>query len=87
MKKVKGLISLSQSTLNCLFFVAETLFTPENTKKILKDTYTASSSAFHRIRGAMGINLQNGLIKPLLSKNALAKKQKDQIDATRKDNN
>ena len=68
MKKVKSLILRSQSMLSCLFFVAKTLFTPENTKKILKDTYTASSSAFHRIREAMGISLQNGLIKPLLSK-------------------
>jgi len=68
MKKVKSLISLSQSMLNCLFFVAKTLFNPENTKKILKDTYTASSSAFHRIRVAMGNNLQSGLIKPLLLK-------------------
>ena len=68
MKKVKSLILRSQSMLSCLFFVAKTLFTPENIKKILKDTYTASSSAFHRIREAMESNLRNGLIKPLLSK-------------------
>ena len=68
MKKVKSLILRSPSMLNCLFFVVKTLFNPENTKKILKDTYTASSSAFHRIRVAMGNNLRNGLIEPLLSK-------------------
>jgi len=68
MKKVKSLISQSQSMLSCLFFVAKILFNPENTKKILKDIYIASSSAFHHIRVAMESNLQNGLIKPLLSK-------------------
>ena len=68
MKKVKSLILLNRSMLNCLFFVAETLFNPESTKKILKDTYTASSLAFHRIRVATVNNLRNGLIKPLLSK-------------------
>ena len=68
MKKVKSLILRSQSMLSCLFFVAKILFNPENTKKILKDTYTASSSAFHHIRVAMGSNLQSGLIKPLLLK-------------------
>ena len=68
MKKVKSLISLSQSMLNCLFFVAKILFNPENTKKILKDTYTASSLIFRRIRVAMESNLQSGWIKPLLLK-------------------
>ena len=68
MKKVKSLILLSQSMLNCLFFVAKTLFNPENTKKILKDTYTASSSAYRHIREAMESNLQSGWIKPLLLK-------------------
>ena len=68
MKKVKSLISPSQSMLNCLFFVVKTLFNPENTKKILKDTYTASSSAYRHIRVAMGSNLRSGLIKPLLLK-------------------
>ena len=68
MKKVKSLISLSQSTLNCLFFVAKILFAPENIKRILKDIYTASSSASRRIRVAMGSSLRNWLIKPLLLK-------------------
>ena len=68
MKKVKSLISPSQSMLSCLFFVAKTLFNPENTKKILKDTYTASSLIFRRIREAMESNLQSGWIKPLLLK-------------------
>ena len=68
MKKVKSLISLSQSMLNCLFFVAKILFNPENTKKILKDTYTASSLIFRRIRVAMESSLQSGWIKPLLLK-------------------
>ena len=68
MKKVKSLISPSQSMLSCLFFVAKILFNPENTKKILKDTYTASSSAYRHIRVAMESNLQSGLIKPLLLK-------------------
>ena len=68
MKKVKSLISLSQSMLNCLFFVAKILFNPENTRKILKDTYTASSLIFRRIRVAMESNLQSGWIKPLLLK-------------------
>ena len=65
MKKVKSLISLSQSMLNYLFFVVETLFNPENTKKILKDTYTASSSVFRPILAAMVSSLRNGLIEPL----------------------
>ena len=68
MKKVKSLISLSQSMLNYLFFVVKILFNPKNTKKILKDIYTASSLVFLRILGVMGISLLNGLIKPLLSK-------------------
>ena len=68
MKKVKSLILRSQSMLSCLFFVAKTLFTPENIKKILKDTFTASNLAFHHIREVMESNLRNGLIKPLLSK-------------------
>jgi len=68
MKKVKSLISPSQSMLNCLFFVAKILFNPENTRKILKDTYTASSLIFRRIRVAMESSLRNGLIKPLLLK-------------------
>ena len=68
MRKVKSLILRSQSMLSCLFFVAKILFTPENTKRILKDIYTASSLAFHRIREAMEINLRDGLIKPLLLK-------------------
>ena len=68
MKTVKSLISLSQSMLSCLFFVAKTLFNPDNIKKILKDTYTASSSVFRHIRVAMESNLRNGWIEPLLSK-------------------
>ena len=68
MQKVKSLILRSQSMLSCLFFVAKTLFNPENTKKILKDIYTASSSVFRRIRVAMESNLRNGWIEPLLSK-------------------
>ena len=66
MKKVKSLILLSQSMLSCLFFVVKTLFNPENTKRILKDIYTASSSVFRRIRVAMGSSLRNGWIEPLL---------------------
>ena len=76
MKKVKSLISQSQSMLSCLFFVAKILFSPENTKKILKDTYTASSSAFRPIRVAMVSNLRNGLIEPLLSKAHLLKNKR-----------
>jgi len=68
MKKVKSLILRSQSMLNYLFSVVRTLFNPENIKKILKDTFTASSSAFHHIREVMESNLRNGLIKPLSSK-------------------
>ena len=68
MQKAKSLTSLNQSMLSCLFFVVKTLFNPENTRKILKDTYTASSSAYRRIRVAMESNLQSGLIKPLLLK-------------------
>ena len=68
MQKVKSLILRGQSMLSCLFFVAETLFSPENTKKILKDIYTASSAVFRRIRVAMGNNLRNGWIEPLLLK-------------------
>ena len=68
MKKAKSLILRSRSMLSCLFFVAETLFNPENTKKILKDIYTASSSAFRRIRVAMVSSLRNGWIELLLSK-------------------
>ena len=76
MKKVKSLISPSQSMLSCLFFVAKTLFNPENTKKILKDTFTASSSVYRRIRVAMGSNLRNGWIKPLLLKAHLLKNKR-----------
>ena len=68
MIKVKSLILRSQSMLSCLFFVAGTLFNPENIKKILKDTFTASSSVFRRIRVAMGNSLRNGWIEPLLLK-------------------
>ncbi len=68
MKKARGLISQSQSMLSCLIFVVETLFNPENTKKILKDIYTASSSVFRPILAAMVSSLRNGLIEPLLSK-------------------
>jgi len=76
MKKVKSLILRSQSMLNYLFSVVRTLFNPENIKKILKDTFTASSSAFHHIREVMESNLRNGLIKPLLSKmHSLKKKE------------
>ena len=77
MKKVKSLILLNRSMLSCLFFVAKTLFNPENTKKILKDTYTASSSAFRPIRVAMVSNLRNGLIEPLLSKMNLLKNKRN----------
>ena len=76
MKKGKSLILLNQSILSCLFFVAKTLFNPENTKKILKDTYTASSSAFRPIRVAMESNLQSGWIEPLLLKTRLLKNKR-----------
>jgi len=76
MKKVKSLISLSQSMLNYLFFVVETLFNPENTKKILKDIYIASSSVFRPILEAMGNNLRNGLIEPLSSRIRLLKNKR-----------
>ena len=76
MKKVKSLISLNQSMLSCLFFVVKILFIPKNTKKILKDIYTASSSVYHRIRVAMESNLRNGLIEPLLLKVRLLKNKR-----------
>ena len=75
MKKVKGLMSLSQSFLNYLFFVVKTLFDPKSIKGILKDIYIVSSSVFLRIRVAMVISLRNGLIEPLLSKMYLQKKK------------
>ena len=42
-------------------------------KKILKDTFTASSLVFRRIREAMESNLRNGWIEPLLLKTHLLK--------------
>ena len=76
MKKVKSLISLNQSMLNYLFFAVKILFNLENTKKILKDTYIASSSMLCPILEAMVSNLQNGLTEPLLLKMYLQKKKR-----------
>ena len=68
MKKVKSLILRSRSMLSYLFFAVVMLFNLKNIKKILKDMYIVNSSAFLRIVEVMEISLQNGLIKPLLSK-------------------
>ena len=76
MQKVKSLILLSQSMLSCLFFVVETLFNPESIKKILKDTFTASSLIYRRIQVAMGNSLRNGWIEPLLLKAHLLKNKR-----------
>ena len=76
MQKVKSLILLSQSMLSCLFFVVETLFNPGSTKKILKDIFTASSSAYRRILVAMESSLRNGWIEPLLLKAHLLKNKR-----------
>ena len=68
MQKVKSLILQGQSMLSCLFFVVESLFNPESIKKILKDTFTASSLIYRRIQVAMGNSLRNGWIERLLLK-------------------
>ena len=68
MKKAKSLISLSPSMLNCLFFVARILYMIRKYKKILKDTFIASSSVYLLIPVAMVNNQPNGWIEPLLSR-------------------
>ena len=87
MKKVKSLISLSQSMLSCLFFCCKNIVQSREHQKDIERYIYCEQFGISPYPGSYGEQPAKWVDKAFIIKNTLAKKQKDQIDATRKDNN